>query len=78
MALSRATSLDGLQVLNFDVKKVRVFTFMAPPSLILTSLLGDGPSKGDRMEQVIADYRELDFVVNPLFVNSCALPLFPT
>lgn len=72
VALSRATSLDGLQVLNFDAKKVSrsMHSCQSHHSL---ALLGTKPSQGCRVEQNVADcfgpvmrpcaaiYRPVDF-----------------
>ena len=53
VALSRATSLDGLQVLNFDPAKVRVpRRLCATPSFdFVHDRIGQSASKGRRVDQ---------------------------
>ena len=48
VALSRATSLDGLQVLNFDAKKVS--NICIPVTPYSHAPLGTSPSQGCRVE----------------------------
>ena len=57
VALSRATSLEGLQVLNFDAAKVRQLCLFPFCSFVnLARGLGDGPSSCRRMERDAGDY----------------------
>ena len=59
VALSRATSLEGLQVLNFDPVKVRLATKRNDfGGLVSIVHLGKSPSKGGRVEQDAGDDRD--------------------
>ena len=59
VALSRATSLEGLQVLNFDPVKVRLATKRDDfDGLVSIVYLGQSPSKGRRMEQDAGNDRD--------------------
>ncbi len=48
VALSRATSLDGLQVLNFNPRKARVSNYLLSICILLTVLLRCLSTKGSR------------------------------
>ena len=55
VALSRATSLDGLQVLNFNPGKARLPIYLLSICILLTCCTGVCPRKGQVLERKVRD-----------------------